>query len=299
MLRFVDEPRLRDTSVLNPHWVTDGVYRLLRAKDGPGSDGTLTLTEEAWAALPGNTDAAARFLLWLIPELLPPNEPAHGIRPETSLNLEYHYSYLPTGLMPRFIVRMHNAVAEQTCWKNGVVLRIDGCRVVVRSSREEKKVFVSVEGRQPASRRALAVVRQNLASVHAGMRHLVWQEMVSLPDDPTVTISYNDLEQYEKDEGPHYAWHPPGASASTRCGNFWKGLRTTGSRRTRRWRPRKRPCWKARARCSSAMPMRMTGLRPACGSWPTTSASGAWMRGSTSMKARTGRRKAGQPGWRG
>ena len=86
--------------------------------------------------------------LRLIPELLPPNEPAHGIRPETSLNLEYHYRYLPTGLMPRFIVRMHNAVAEQTCWKNGVVLRIDGRRVVVRSSREQKKVFVSVEGRR-------------------------------------------------------------------------------------------------------------------------------------------------------
>jgi hypothetical protein len=27
VLHFVDEPRLRDTSVLNPHWVTDGVYR--------------------------------------------------------------------------------------------------------------------------------------------------------------------------------------------------------------------------------------------------------------------------------
>ena len=37
--RFVNEPRLRETSVLDPHWVTDGVYRLLRGKDGPGSDG--------------------------------------------------------------------------------------------------------------------------------------------------------------------------------------------------------------------------------------------------------------------
>ena len=59
---FVDEPRLRDTLVLNPHWVTDGVYRLLRAEDGPGSDGTLTLAE-ARAALPGETEDAARFLL--------------------------------------------------------------------------------------------------------------------------------------------------------------------------------------------------------------------------------------------
>ena len=39
VLHFVDEPRLRDTTVLNPYWVTDGAYRLLRCKDGPGSDG--------------------------------------------------------------------------------------------------------------------------------------------------------------------------------------------------------------------------------------------------------------------
>ena len=65
VLHFADEPRLRDTSVLNPHLVTDGVYRLLCAKDGPGSDGTLTLAE-AGAALPDETEEAARFLLRLM-----------------------------------------------------------------------------------------------------------------------------------------------------------------------------------------------------------------------------------------
>jgi internalin A len=65
VLHFVDEPRLRDTTVLNPHWVTDGVYRLLRFKDRPGSDGTLTLAE-ALEALPGETEEPARFLLRLM-----------------------------------------------------------------------------------------------------------------------------------------------------------------------------------------------------------------------------------------
>ena len=39
ILHFVDEPMLRDTAVLSPHWVTDGVYRLLRFNDRPDSDG--------------------------------------------------------------------------------------------------------------------------------------------------------------------------------------------------------------------------------------------------------------------
>ena len=45
ILHFADEPKLRDTAVLNPHWVTDGVYRLLRFKDKLESDGMLTLAE--------------------------------------------------------------------------------------------------------------------------------------------------------------------------------------------------------------------------------------------------------------
>ena len=52
VLHFGDEPRRRATSVLNPHWVTDGVYRLLRSKDGAGSDGALTLTRP-WRRFPG------------------------------------------------------------------------------------------------------------------------------------------------------------------------------------------------------------------------------------------------------
>jgi len=65
VLHFVDEPRLRDTAVLNPHWVTDGVYRLIRFKDYPGSDGTLKL-EEALKALPNEKEKQARYLLRLM-----------------------------------------------------------------------------------------------------------------------------------------------------------------------------------------------------------------------------------------
>ena len=65
VLHFVDEPRLRDTSVLNPHWVTDGAYRLLRCKDSPGSDGVLTL-RQAIEAIPEADETAARYLLNLM-----------------------------------------------------------------------------------------------------------------------------------------------------------------------------------------------------------------------------------------
>ncbi len=64
ILHFADEPKLRDTAVLSPHWVTDGVYRLLRHKDAHDSDGMLTL-DEAKEALrqkpPSDEDSPSGF----------------------------------------------------------------------------------------------------------------------------------------------------------------------------------------------------------------------------------------------
>src|SRR5439155_1139201 len=131
---FVDEPRLRDTTVLNPHWVTDGAYRLLRCKDGPKSQGILTL-EEAVAAVPKADESSARYLLglmerfemcfpvedtdepakpsekWLVPGSLDKNQPdqirAADWEDADRVRLRYTYDPLPQGVIPRFIVMTH------------------------------------------------------------------------------------------------------------------------------------------------------------------------------------------------
>src|SRR5262249_11007804 len=51
ILYYADDPRLRDTTVLNPNWVTESIYQLLRLRAPPGAEGILTL-DEARAALP-------------------------------------------------------------------------------------------------------------------------------------------------------------------------------------------------------------------------------------------------------
>ncbi|CAG1010607.1 hypothetical protein PHYC_03885 [Phycisphaerales bacterium] len=148
----------------------------------------------------------------LIPELLPSNEPAHGIETAESLCVQFHYKFLPAGLIPRFIVRMHNVLGAGDAWKNGVVVKVDDRRVLVRGVREERRVFVSVQGREPASRRALAIVRQNLDMVHRTMKHLEVTEHVALSRDPGVTVSYRDLLQYEAEEGSAHRFRPQGAA---------------------------------------------------------------------------------------
>jgi internalin A len=43
-LNYKDDPRLRDTHVLNPHWVTNGIYTLLNAPELADSKGELEAT---------------------------------------------------------------------------------------------------------------------------------------------------------------------------------------------------------------------------------------------------------------
>jgi internalin A len=43
-LNYKDDPRLRDTHVLNPHWVTNGIYTLLNAPELADRKGELAAT---------------------------------------------------------------------------------------------------------------------------------------------------------------------------------------------------------------------------------------------------------------
>jgi internalin A len=133
ILHYADDARLRDTTVLNPHWVTTGVYTLLRLKERSGTGGTLTV-EEAAAALPEEPRPMVKYLMglmrrfelcypldeqetrWLVPQLLDRFQPALG--PEwnaaDATRLRYGYKVVPEGLVPRFIVRTH-PLAKAEC----------------------------------------------------------------------------------------------------------------------------------------------------------------------------------------
>ena len=52
-LNYKDDPRLRDTHVLNPHWVTSGIYSILTAPRLADRKGVL-FADDLSGVLPGN-----------------------------------------------------------------------------------------------------------------------------------------------------------------------------------------------------------------------------------------------------
>lgn len=223
VLHFVDEPRLRDTTVLNPHWVTDGVYRLLRFKDRRGSDGTLTLAE-ALQALPGEKEPVARFFLrlmerfemcfpldegeggtlptkWLIPgalgEFQPEGVTADWQKPG-SVRLRYVYDPLPEGVLPRFIVMTHLLSEGKPRWRNGVVLEDGRAGALVRRGEKRNHVEVTAFGPEVDRLRLLEIVQGNLERIHADLpdpKPVAEMELAGLPGN---FRSMADLEAAEQ-----------------------------------------------------------------------------------------------------
>lgn len=217
-LNFRKDAFLRDTHILNPRWVTGGVYAILYSTLVRNANGVMKLSDlrtildlkeyppqmhgflmrlmqrfELCFPYPNDPDS------FLIPELLPENQSdeVQTFSPEDCLNFEYHYSVLPEGLVPRFIVRTHEMSEGEPRWRTGVILNIEGCRVLVRADVLGKKILVRISGDERARRRVLSIVRSHFNAIHQAVK-LKAEEMVPIPGNPHVTFSYVELIDFEK-----------------------------------------------------------------------------------------------------
>ena len=197
VLTFRDDRRLRDTNILNPEWVTQGIYKILNSNELFQSKGVLrtaALTHildrgeyppdkhefligmmrkfELCFAFEGRDDT------YLIPDLLPKEQPALNWDEETALGWEYHYDVLPGSVISRFIVRTSHLLPkdQMAYWRSGVVLDIEGNKARVKADSDSRKATVSILGREPGCHRALAVIRDHFAHIHETIPGIVVEE---------------------------------------------------------------------------------------------------------------------------
>jgi internalin A len=228
-LNYREDTRLYDLNVLNPRWVTEGVYKILNHPSVAERKGELGLRDVVGMLDPSSYPPERHsFLLelmrkfelcfrfpdeddrYLIPQLLPKEQPGEADRfdPAACLCFEYHYpTLLPEGLLPRFIVRSYVLSSEEPRWRSGVILRFEGHRALVVGDPVERKVRVRISGAQAGRRRLLAVVRTDLDRIHAGYKFRP-EAMIPVPGHPHVVVRYDDMVAFEAKglrEVPHVA----------------------------------------------------------------------------------------------
>ncbi|MBI3169908.1 MAG: GTP-binding protein [Chloroflexi bacterium] len=204
VLHFQDDRRLAELGILNPQWVTKGVYKILNYKPLFDNKGVLTLPmlDEVLSdkSYPKNkrlfiVDMMKKFELcysiepdksFLIPDLLPKDEIYTG-EWDDALAFQYHYNVLPSSIISRFIVRMNAFIHKNTIWRSGVVLKCGDNTALIKADIEDKKIYIWVNGKEDTRRDLLAMIRGEFDAIHKTITKIEAVEKVPLPDAPEAT----------------------------------------------------------------------------------------------------------------
>jgi internalin A len=209
-----------DTQVLNPRWVTQGVYGLLTAARLVKSLGQFDL-KDVGEILDGIQETQGRYPLhtharlinvmqhfqlcfeftdrpghYLIPRHLHDNELDIPWDDENALKFQYNYETLPDSVISRFIVRMNQYITKQYYWKNGVFLHSGENRARVKADLMDRKILISVTGKEQTRRAFLAIIRSAFEEINSNFKIEI-RRMIPLPDYPSVLVSYDELLVYE------------------------------------------------------------------------------------------------------
>jgi small GTP-binding protein len=207
--------QLLDMHVLDPRWVTEGVYRIINSKKLAEQNGVLKLDAltdvlklekslgfiyppEKHSFL---VDLMVKFEVCyrvsndsiLIPDLLDVQEPQFNFDETDALKFIFEYDYLPKSVILRIIVRLHADINNMERWRTGVVLKSStfSTKALIKADDKEKRIYVTVSGL--GKRDFFAVIRQTIFDINLSFEKLGFREMVPLPDESGHMVDYADL----------------------------------------------------------------------------------------------------------
>ncbi|WP_440955640.1 leucine-rich repeat domain-containing protein [Methanosarcina sp. Mfa9] len=227
ILHFKDRIALKNIVILKPEWATGAFYKILSAKSVLQREGLLLHSEldQIWdketyppGIYPQLIELMNKFELayelpdkksYLVAELLPKNTPDFEWDDEENLYFYYCYdSFLPAGIITRFIVRMHQDIEKKEngmpfCWREGVMLRLQNSRALVEMKPDEKQIEIRIKGEN--KRGALEVIRYHLNHINTSIKKIKVSKQIpcNCSENCPERYSYEKLLDAEKrNEGP-------------------------------------------------------------------------------------------------
>lgn len=209
-----------DTQILNPLWLTNGVYRIINSKHVADNGGLLREadfdtvindpryqnndTNERQFIYPKNKlhyivrvmqEFELCFMLnessYVVPQLLPANAP--DFQPAGALlRFVIHFpEFMPNSIFPRLMVKLHGYIRNDERWRTGMVLHkpnVFDALARVRWDKEDQKLLIDVCGNE--RRRFLSFIRETVKEIVADFANLSFDERVPVPD-------CNDYQEYD------------------------------------------------------------------------------------------------------
>ena len=221
-LNFPEHPDF----VLNPEWVTEGVYRILHSPLLHENQGVM-LRQDLSRILPEDRyprekhqlilDLMRRFELifdfedphlekFLAPGLLGKEQPPDTGRWEDCLYFQYRYKVLPPGIISRLMVRLHRYISSHTFWRTGVVFLYPkgGNRARVTADLQDHTIAIQINGIRNSQREFLAIIRHELEEINRRYQGLPIELKIPLEDYPGKVVDYKFLLEKEKQGEPYF-----------------------------------------------------------------------------------------------
>lgn len=179
-----------DMGILNPHWITDGIYTIINSSILEGNKGYIKIAEaqkELDRVHPNKYVNKARFIIesmvqfelchtvgsnksntYLVPNLLPNEIREHKLSSgKNTINFLFKYeNLLPPSLFPKLLVRMNNLIASDKRWRTGAIITdVDTnvqSRIEVDSVSKELKITVTGE----QARDFFTIIRHHIRNLH-------------------------------------------------------------------------------------------------------------------------------------
>jgi hypothetical protein len=193
LLHFVDDPTLHDFIILNPQWAVDAVYSVLNDNRIAQAGGYFTLEtlENIWRDKYDMVERGKLLNLmkkdsfevcyaveckpntYLAPQLLTEDRPPYKWNDNDTLKFRFQYKFMPEGIITRLIVRLNELLAKgdkgDLVWRNGMVLKKDGCRAQVQAeeTREGLNIIdIAITGNPNQRKYLLYTIRIEVEKLH-------------------------------------------------------------------------------------------------------------------------------------
>jgi internalin A len=216
-----------DTQILNPLWLTNGVYRIINSAIVAQNKGLLheeeldsVINDPRYSA--GNTqdnpfhypknkltyiikvmevfELCSRLdaYTYVVPQLLPVDEPSFELE-GTVLHFVLRFpEFLPDSVFPRLMVKLNPYIKDALRWRTGMVLykpTIFKAHARIRADKEDKEIRIDLCGEEP--RRLLSYIRATIEEIAADFAKLEYAEMVPVPGTKE-SMEYQYLLEAEK-----------------------------------------------------------------------------------------------------
>ncbi|KPA10003.1 small GTP-binding protein domain protein [Candidatus Magnetomorum sp. HK-1] len=199
VLHFHEDTLLKDIMIFKPEWGTNAVYKVLDAPQVQKQNGILydENLSEIWSdksLYPPDKYAIilrlmANFELafpvsdrqqHVVAELLPIKEFEYDWHPKKCLQFEYHYEFLPTGIITRLIVRMYEYLIKEKdtylCWREGAYFEYEGSKALIRMNFYARIAIIQIDGLK--TREFLAIIRYHFDVIHKTIKKIKVKEKI-------------------------------------------------------------------------------------------------------------------------